>query len=410
MKKRLTKQIKNLSLDYILLLEMLSLILIGFLCLYSILEGRETVSQYTGFEKQIVWFCLGFILFVVILLIPFRLFFRAAYICYLISLVLLLVVLLASSGDIHRWIYFGSFQFQPSEFSKVATILALARYLSQKKEGHLDGKRFFIGLSLMMVPAFLILKQPDIGTASVFFAIFIFMVIWAGITWKIIFFLFAPFFALVSGFHIFSFVAFLIILWLVFFIKKIQWWKRFAMTGFSLFLGFLAPIVWSTFELYQQRRILIFVGIKTDPHGAAYQAIQSRVAIGSGSILGKGFMQGSQTQLRFLPEQHTDFIFSVFGEEFGFLGVMVALTLYLFLFYRLLHIARTARNDFAGLVVVGSVSVLAFQFFVNIGMTVGLMPITGLPLPFLSYGGSSLFMTFIIMGLAMNISSQRYKY
>jgi rod shape determining protein RodA len=150
--------------------------------------------------------------------------------------------------------------------------------------------------------------------------------------------------------------------------------------------------------------------MKSDPHGSAYQVIQSKVAIGSGGFLGKGFLRGSQTQLRFLPEQHNDFIFSVLGEEFGFVGVIVVLALFFYLLHRLLKIAGTARNRFAGYVVIGCVFLLAFQIIVNIGMTVGLVPVTGLPLPFLSYGGSSLVMSMGMMGLLANVSANRYRY
>ncbi len=401
---------KSLHIDYFMLSEMVFLIFIGFLCLYSVTVGRGVVPLYTNFGKQLMWFCLGFMLFLFVLFSPIQLFFRSAYFLYSISLVLLLFVLFYSSGRVHRWIPFGEFQFQPSEFSKVATMLALARYLSLQKESCLKWRQLWIPLSLVIIPVLLILKQPDVGTASVFFAVLITMMIWAGMTLKTMLLVLIPCLALVCGFHVSIFIGFFIVLFLGCLITKISWWKTATICGLCFFFGLFSPTVWSTFESYQQQRILIFLGIKADPHGAAYQIIQSRIAIGSGGILGKGFLQGSQTQLRFLPEQHTDFIFSVLGEEFGFIGVTIILIVFLSLFSRLLHIAKTARYPFGGLVAIGCISILAFQFFVNVGMTIGLVPVTGLPLPFLSYGGSSFLMTLVLMGLAMNVSAQRYLY
>ncbi|MCJ7812174.1 rod shape-determining protein RodA [bacterium] len=410
MRKRFYNIFKNLPLDYFMLSEMAFLIVIGFLCLYSVIAGREMTPLHTNFGKQLIWFFLGFVIFLFILFSPFQLFFRSAYFLYAVSVVLLLIVLFYSSGRVHRWISLGNFQFQPSEFSKVATMLALARYLSLQKEGCLKWRQLWIPLSLVIIPVLLILKQPDVGTASVFFAILITMVIWAGMTLKTTLLILIPCLALVCGFHVSIFIGFFIVLFFGCLITKISWWKTVTICGLCFFLGLFSPVVWSTFESYQQQRILIFLGIKANPRGAAYQVIQSRIAIGSGGVLGKGFMHGSQTQLRFLPEQHTDFIFSVLGEEFGFIGVMTVLVVFLFLFSRLIHTAKTARNPFGGLVAVGCVSILAFQFFVNVGMTVGLVPVTGLPLPFLSYGGSSLVMTLVLMGLVMNVSAQRYLY
>jgi len=175
-------------------------------------------------------------------------------------------------------------------------------------------------------------------------------------------------------------------------------------------LGLFAPILWLKLEDYQRQRILSFLGLISDPHGNGYQIIQSKVAIGSGGFWGKGFIQGSQTQLRFLPEQHTDFIFSVLGEEFGFIGCFFVLALLFWIIRQGLITAEKARTRFESSVAIGCVTVIAYQCIVNIGMTLGFFPITGLPLPFLSYGGTSLWMVLVLIGLLSNISARRYDY
>ncbi|MBD3289390.1 rod shape-determining protein RodA, partial [candidate division KSB1 bacterium] len=189
--------------------------------------------------------------------------------------------------------------------------------------------------------------------------------------------------------------------------------------GFKVFLllmilnisvGIITPFLWGKLHSYQQHRILTFLGLELDPQGAGYQVIQSKVAIGSGGFWGKGFLEGTQTQLRFLPAQHTDFVFSVIGEEFGFIGVLFILFLFLILLRRGIFIASVARNKFASLLCIGSVTIIAFHMFVTIGMTVGIMPVTGIPLPFISYGGSSLITSMVLIGFIINTSIRRYKY
>ncbi len=349
----------------------IGLVIVGLICLYSATSGNSQPILKTDFGKQIIWSLIGLLVFMFFLFIPLKVFSRSSYILYGISLILLVVVFFGGSSGVHRWIVIGPFQFQPSELSKVATLLALARYFSQQRENVIGWKEFSIATCLGIIPLLLVLKEPDLGTALVFFVLLAVMVIWAGIKWK---------------------------------------WVVLGISGLCFGLGFFAPAVWAKLEPYQQQRILIFLGMKSDPHGAAYQLIQSKVAIGSGGILGKGFLHGSQTQLRFLPEQHTDFIFSVLGEEFGFIGITIVLSLFLFLFFRMLFLAKTARDRFASFVVVGGVSILSFQCVVNVGMTVGLFPVAGLPLPFLSYGGSSFLMSMSLVGLAANVSGRRYEY
>ncbi len=404
------ERFKGLVLDPLMVSGMLALVFVGLVCLFSATAGSHEAILKTGFGKQVIWFFFGGLVFIAVLLTPFKVFFRGCYLLYGISFVLLLVVLLLNSWKVHRWVELGPLQFQPSELAKVATLFVLARYLSEEKGKVLGWKRVLGALGFVLIPMILIVREPDVGTASVFLALLVVMLIWSGIGLKMAVSILVPIIALVSGFYLFSFIGFMLALTVGLVITKQKWWKKLGMAVICVFLGLSAPKIWTQLEPYQQQRILIFLGVKSDPRGAAYQVIQSKVAIGSGGILGKGFLRGSQTQLRFLPEQHTDFIFSVLGEECGFIGVMVVLGLFLFLFSRMFRAAKVARNRFASFVAVGCVSILGFQFFVNVGMTVGLVPVIGLPIPFLSYGGSSLSMSMTLAGLTANVFGHRYEY
>jgi len=386
------------------------IVLIGLICLYSATAVGDKSLLRSGFGKQVMWFFLSLLILASVLLTPVRVLFRGAYLFYGISMVLLVVVLIVASGSVHRWIDLKIFRFQPSELAKVATLLALARYLSQDKEHDLRWKRLLVGFVLVLLPIILIIREPDLGTATVFFALLCGLIFWAGIKWKRILFVVAPFLAVLSGFHVVAFIVFMIVVFLLLIITRPAWCVRLLLMGSCFGLGLASPALWSKLEPYQQQRIVIFLGMKSDPHGAAYQVIQSKVAIGSGGIIGKGFLNGSQTQLRFLPEQHTDFIFSVLAEEFGFIGVAVVFSLFFYLLTRIVRAAKTSRNRFSSFVAAGCFSILAFQFFVNVGMTTGLVPVTGLPVPFLSYGGSSLVLVMILVGLSANISRHRFEY
>ena len=402
------KHRRKIVLDYPLLGVVLGLVLIGFTCIFSATLGEDGTVMSTNFGKQVVWFIFGMAVFMSILFCPLNVFFRGAYLFYGISIGLLLLVLFIGKGSAHRWIDLGFVGFQPSELAKVATLLVLARVFPQEKGFVLEWKRLLGGVGLVALPVLLILKEPDVGTALVFVALLVTMVYWAGIERKWMLFVLAPLVALVSGFWFWLFVGVMVVLGVGLAVSKPKWWVGLGVWVCCLGTGLLAPTVWSKLEPYQRQRLLIFLGVKSDPHGAAYQVIQSKVAIGSGGIAGKGFLQGSQTQLRFLPEQHTDFIFSVLGEEFGFMGGVVVLGMFLFFLWRILRIAKTSHNRFASYLGVGSLSIIAFQVVVNVGMVVGLLPVTGLPLPFLSYGGSSLLMALSLVGFATNVSGRRY--
>jgi len=254
------------------------------------------------------------------------------------------------------------------------------------------------------------MKQPDLGSALVFLALILPVLHWAGLSPAILFVLLAPLASLLSAFNYYSFLIVMILLSVTFLLC--QRGLTFFLVNFiiNIGVGILTPIVWNLLKEYQKNRILTFLGLVRDPHGLGYQVIQSKVAIGSGGLFGKGFLDGTQTHLRFLPEQHTDFIFCVIGEEFGFIGVFLVLALFFYLVVKGIRISTSVKSKFSSVVVFGATIIFLFQIFVNIGMTVGIMPVTGLPLPFLSYGGSSLLANLILVGLILNASRKRFEY
>ncbi len=325
---------------------------------------------------------------------------------------LLVLVLVAGrgQGNVHRWFIFGPLRFQPSELAKIATIFALAAYLSNDRRDLSRVRDVLTALGLALLPMALVAKEPDLGTALVFAAIVLPMMFWAGLSRFTLFLFAAPVITMAAAFTFWSFFAAMILLISVLLLSRRS--MRVIVPNFllNIAVGSVTKPLWNHLHDYQKNRILTFLGLKQDPRGLGYQVLQSKVAIGSGGLTGKGLTHGTQTQLRFLPEQHTDFIFSVIGEEGGFLAVMLVLIVFFILLWRSLNIAAECRNRFSGLVVLGAVVLIAFHVLVNMGMTVGIMPVTGLPLPFLSYGGSSMVSNMVLIGLILSAGRRRFEY
>ena len=385
----------------------LILTLMGLISLYSVCYAKIIPWYHTVFGKQVFWTFLGIVLFFVIQKISINQIYSSSYVVYGICLFLLIVVFAFEHQGVHRWISFGNVRLQPSEISKIGVVLALSRYLSKNNVRELSLK-FFLGTFLLVLcPVILILLEPDLGTSIVFIVLWVVMVHLAHIPLAMSLLLFVPIVTFLAGFQpvVLAIVLFLLVIFLCFY--KTEWHAKIVVFVASLLAGLATPIVWGHLADYQKQRILIFVGLQADPQGGAYQVIQSKLAIGSGGFWGKGFLHGSQTQLRFLPEQHTDFIFSVLGEEFGFVGALFLMIVFLVLVIRGTLIAIKFKNLFAGYLLAGCVVILSFQIFVNIGMTTGMVPVTGLPLPFLSYGGSSMCMSWILTGLMAKLASRR---
>lgn len=397
--------------DRVVLASMFALILCGLVAINSATFNEiDTSGQSGNFEKQIVWLAAGLVGLVIVLAIPIRFFYMLSYVFYGLSILLLIALFFIGSGaGTHRWIALGSFNIQPSELAKVSVILALSRFLSDERHRPTELKTKVITALLILVPFLLIARQPDLGSAVLLWTIFLPMLYWAGLSLFSIFLILAPFLTFVASFNFYTFFLIMVAICVTFYVTR-SGVKLFILNFvLNILVGILSPMFWSKLKPYQQQRILGFLGLVNDPQGSGYQIIQSKVAIGSGGLWGKGLHSGTQTHLRFLPEQHTDFIFSVIAEETGFLGVLLILGLFTILFSRCFKIAFNTKTAFESLLIIGITCSLVFQVFINIGMTAGIMPVTGLPLPFISYGGSSLISVMMMMGLILSIARRRFE-
>jgi rod shape determining protein RodA len=399
------------SLDRGLLLAVAGLVFCGLIAIYSATLGSDSPIIRLNFMRQVFWVVVASLVLTATVMLPTRFFYEYAYPAYLICNVLLIAVIFFGIGTgTKRWIAMGPVWLQPAEFAKIGVILALAKFLSQGNRKLDDFRDLGLAFAFVFIPMVLVMRQPDLGSALVFMALFLPMLHWAGVPNSVLFVLIAPVVTFFCAFSYYSFLIAMLVISVV--LLLLRRGMLFFVTNFviNIGVGILTPILWNLLKEYQKQRILTFLGLVQDPKGLGYQVIQSKVAIGSGGFLGKGFLDGTQTHLRFLPEQHTDFIFCVVGEEFGFIGALVILSLYLFVIWKGINISVNAKRKFASLLVFGGVVVILFQIMVNIGMTVGIMPVTGIPLPFLSYGGSSLLTNFILIGLMVNVSQKRFEY
>jgi rod shape determining protein RodA len=309
-----------------------------------------------------------------------------------------------------RWLGWGSVKFQPSELAKVATVLVLATVLSDRKTDLTKVRSLVKPCLLAAIPFALVLKQPDLGTSVSFFMILLTMLFWGGLPLLYLFLLVTPLINVVLSFYLPLWILFAAVLAFVLYRSRLRLMPILVVVALNLAVGVVTPQVWNHLEPYQRQRVTTFIDPNGDPYGAGYQIIQSKIAIGSGQVWGKGLMHGTQKGLAFLPEQHTDFIFSVVGEEAGFLGAGVVTLLYFTLVARGIRVAHRARNRFASLLAIGMTSIFLYHVLVNIFMTVGFAPVTGLPLPLLSYGGTSLLTSFLQVGLIQNIAMRWREY
>lgn len=404
----LTKKI-----DFFLLFSVLGLIAMGLVALYS--SSHTVMAQGSGtnyFVKQLFWTFLGLTIVAVVYFIPPRWIYQFSYFFYGFSIFLLvLVIFFGRIGyGAARWLRVGPFLLQPSELAKLATILALARYISREDCDLNQLKPFLLAALFPFVPFLLIARQPDLGTAMVFAALTLPMFYWAGLKGVNLTLIIIPFIMIFASFNFYAFlIIMLILLFFMIYSRRSRLLIIFVLL-LNIVVGLTTPALWNHLKPYQRNRIIVFLDPESDPKGSGYQIIQSKVAIGSGGLTGKGFMQGSQTQLRFLPEQHTDFIYAVIGEEFGFRGVILGIVLFTIFFVRGIQIAASVKNKYNGIVAIGIVTVLLFQAVINMGMTIGLFPVTGLPLPFLSYGGSAMLTNLLMVGILLNFYRNKYEY
>lgn len=394
--------------DIVLFLTALILIVIGLLAIYSSTFNHPTAKG--NYNKQVVFGAASVIIFFIIYFLPANSFRAIAVPSFLISQALLIAVLFLGKTvyGAKSWMSIGPIGFQPSEFAKIGTILFLAHWLSAPKRDMNNLKELFFTISLSLIPIMLILMEPDLGTAIVYISISLVMIFWSGISLFGLFVVISPgviLFASLFGTPMFLFALGAVIVALILF--KQDLFTSGTVFVMNLAAGFAFELILKVLKPHQVNRILSFVDPTSDPLGSGYNALQAKVAIGSGGLTGKGFMQGNQTQLRFIPEQWTDFIYCVVGEEFGFIGSVAVLILFLIIFLKLLNFTNYAGDKFDKLVVIGILTLYFVHFAINIGMNLGITPVIGLPLPFISYGGSALVTNMLLLGLTFNIYKNR---
>lgn len=349
---------------------------IGLAAVYSATYTSRGPSPL--FIRQLIWIVAGTVVMSLALMLDYRTVGRYAYVLYALSLLLLLLVMVMGKTGMgaQRWLAIGPFAFQPSEFAKLSLTLALARYFAEDpKRGDYTLKDLAVPGAMVLVPLLLVLKQPDLGTAMMLLLTSSLIIVLAGIRLRSVMTV-----ALIG-----------------------------AMVASLVFL--VPPVrhkIWGSLKPYQQNRIKAFIDPGSDPLGSGYHANQSKIAVGSGQITGKGYRKGTQSQMAFLPERHTDFIFAVIAEETGFVGSSLLLLLYLVLLLVGVDTANNAKDRLGVLMAGGIVSMISLYVFINMGMAVGIVPVVGVPLPLVSYGGTSIITTFLALGLLLNIQARRF--
>jgi rod shape determining protein RodA len=363
-------------------------------------------------KKQLLSLGLALGAFFVTTLIDYRHYKKISEILYGLSIFLLILVLNMGTEayGAQRWIQLGGISFQPSELAKLTLIIAMAKFLEAQR-GKLNSLLETIpSFILVGIPFFIIFKQPDLGTAIIFIGIFLVMALWAGMSVTRLFLLASPLLSLVLLFAIpwyplVTWTIYLLALFIFMFQRRIQLLDATAFWFMNVASGIFSSFLWNSLSLYQKNRLISFVNPNIDPSGLGlrYHTVKSVIAVGSGGLLGKGYLQGPLTNLQYIPQQHTDFIFSVIGEQFGLWGSLLVLGCFFYLFYRLITIALESSTTFGTLLVIGVTSMIFVQFAVNIGMNIGIMPVVGLPLPLMSYGGTSLILTFACLGIVESV-------
>jgi rod shape determining protein RodA len=399
--------------DLVLFATTMIMVSIGIVAIFSATYANTSGTDF--YLKQLTFAIIGFVIMIVISLLPPKYFSKFSYASYILSIVLLVMVLLFGktiNGN-KSWFYIGGFGIQPSEFAKIATVMALANFLNPG-EGDKNPNKFldFIKACIfILIPFALVKLQHDTGTSLVFLSFIIPVFFWAGLSPFVLFAIITPVALAILSFlgGIYFYIGLAVVL------VSLYFFKRGILVSIFVFItnviaGYSVHFLYSKLQVYQQNRIMALFDPTLDPLGSGYNVIQSKVAIGSGGIFGKGLLQGSQTQLRFIPEQWTDFIFCMIGEEFGLIGASIIILLYLIIIIRLINNASVSRNKFLSLTCIGFASLFLFHLMINVGMTIGIMPVIGIPLPLVSYGVSSLLSFMAMIGIGMNTYRHRNIY
>lgn len=397
--------------DYPLVALALLLSAFGIAMVYS--AGQTDVPTIVAgmWKRQLIWLGVGVLAAYFASRASSRLLDWMATPVFVGTCIVLLLLLFIGTGSgpaarTRSWLAIGGVKLgQPAELAKIAVVLMLAKVFAARKEAPKSLLDLWQPALVVGVPWLFIMAQPDLGTGLVFIGIFFAMLFWSGASWQLLVLVASPAVSLVLAFGTPQLWG----AWFLLFFALVLWYKPYVAEGvfivvMNVVMGVVAPVAWEKLDPFQQRRFLAFLDPSADPQRAGYQLLQSQVAIGSGGWLGKGFTEGTQKRLAFLPERHTDFIFPVVGEELGFLGVTIALALFLVLFLRSVRVAARATHPFASLVAFGLVSIWFVHVLVNVGMTMNLMPIAGIPLPFFSYGGSFMLACWIAVGIEGRLS------
>ena len=396
--------------NYVIIGVTFLLFFIGLVGLSSIAIHQDGTIQSSSFLKQIYFFFPGFILCIIMFYLPKSIYHKYSYLAYGF---IILAILVPFTGEKHagtyRWIDLGPLGIQPSEFAKWIVVLVLARYLS---DYNLDLNRFrtlIIPIIVVIVPTAIVIKQSDLGSSIIILSSLIPMIYWSRVNPYFIFLLIGPIISLLTASHNVSFTIWGISMIGILYVICPNL-IRGVITYFSFLLfGLFSPWIWSLLSPYQQKRILTLLNPELDPLGSAYQLIQSQTAIGSGGLFGKGWGNGTQTHLKFLPVQESDFMISVLGEEMGFGFIAVLFCLFALLIFQILKLASESNDRFSSLILIGLGTIILSHIFVNTAMAVGLIPVKGLPLPFISAGGSFLLSCFMMIGLILNMGVNTFE-
>jgi rod shape determining protein RodA len=400
------------DLDRPLLGATFALAIFGLAAVYSAGQTDVTTPVGTIWQRQALWFAIGIVAASAVARVSPRLLEWASPYVYGACVVLLVLTLVTGTGggtaaSSKSWLAIGGHRIgQPAEIAKLGVILMLARWLAERRKPAATLRELLTPGIIAGIPFGLVLLQPDLGSAIVFVAILFAMLWWAGTRLSLLLMLASPAIGLILAFSTAAWGA-----WILLLLGLLMWWRPYVWEGLTVMLanivmGVIALPAWRALAPYQQNRLLAFLNPEVDPRATGWHVIQSKIAIGSGGFLGKGFTEGTQKRLAFLPAQHTDFVFSVVGEELGFVGVSVALALFVALLLVVLRIARRALDPYSSLLAFGVLALFFTHFVENVGMTVNLLPITGIPLPFFSYGGSFALTCWVAVALAMRVAWQ----
>jgi rod shape determining protein RodA len=406
------KVLRNVVIDTRLMTVAVTLSLFGLAMVYSAGQTDIKTAATSAYKSQAVWVLVGLAATYGLVKMPVRFIRWATLPAYLFTLVLLLSLLVlgvgsGANGHTRSWLAIGGHRLgQPAEFAKLTVVLMLAKVLSESNLASKSLLDLWKPALVVGIPWALIMLQPDLGSSIVFIGIFFGMLYWSGIEWSMLLLIASPAISLVLSFSVGLWGA-----WFFILLALVLWYRPFLIEGIILIvlnvvMGVIAPMMWEKMAPYQQNRLKVFIDPSADPRQSGYHVLQSRIAIGSGGLFGNGFTMGTQKRSGFLPEQHTDFIFAVVGEELGFIGVTIALTLFLALLLRATRIASRANDSFASLVAFGLMSSWLVHVGVNIGMTLNLVPIVGIPLPFFSYGGSMMLASWLSVAVLLRISGE----